>query len=74
MLVAVLILLNLPLFLFIGWLAFDTASGASQTFLETLIDLLKIIFIPRAVQELFGIDVTGAVGVLPIAGFFSPAG
>jgi hypothetical protein len=70
MLVAVLILLNLPLFLFIGWLAFDTASGASQTFFETTVAVLKIILIPWIVRRALGMDDYNAVGILPIAGFF----
>jgi hypothetical protein len=74
MLVAVLILLNLPLFLFIGWLAFDTASGASQTFFETTVAVLKIILIPWIVRRALGMDDYNAVGILPIAGFFIACG
>jgi len=69
MLIAVLIILNIPVFLFIGWLAFDSAGSAADTFFETIIALLKQLFIPWSVRVLLGMDTTDAIGIFPIAGF-----
>ena len=74
MLVAVLILLNVPVYLFIAWLAFDTKESAADTFLETLVALLQIIFIPRIVRVLMGMDDTNAMGLFPILGFVLACG
>ena len=41
MLIATLIILNIPIYLFIGWLVFDTKQGAADTFFDTIVALLK---------------------------------
>jgi hypothetical protein len=74
MLVAILIVLNIPLFLFIAWLVFDSRENAQETLWETLMAILKIIFVPRIVRVLYGMDDSGAFGLLPIAFFFIACG
>lgn len=74
MVIAALIVLNIPLFLFIGWLAFDSRAGAAATFGETIVALLQILLIPRIVREVLGMDDDGALGLVPIAGFFIACG
>jgi uncharacterized membrane protein len=69
MLLAVLIVLNLPVYLLIGWLVFDTKDRAADTFFDTIIAILKAIFIPRIIRVLMGDDDDGAWGIFPIAGF-----
>lgn len=69
MLILVLIVVNIPIFLFIGWLAFDSAGSAADTFFETIAALVKQLLIPRIVRELIGMDTSDAIGIFPIAGF-----
>jgi len=69
MLVATLIILNIPVYLFIGWLAFDTTEDAAETFFETIVAILKIVFVPRIIRVLLGDDDERAWGILPVAGF-----
>jgi hypothetical protein len=70
MLVVSLIVLNIPVYLFIGWLAFDSKASAANTFGDTILAILKTIFIPRIVRVLVGMDDEDAWGIVPIAGFF----
>ncbi|MHB1034812.1 MAG: hypothetical protein ACYC35_11085 [Pirellulales bacterium] len=65
---------NIPVYLFIGWLAFDTKQGAASTFFDTIVAVLKIILIPRIVRALLGMDDSDALGLFPIAGFFLACG
>jgi len=75
MLVATLVVLNIPVYLLIGWLVFDTKEGAADTFFETIVAILKAIFIPRIVRVLMGDDDDdGAWGIFPIAAFFIACG
>ncbi|NQU25699.1 MAG: hypothetical protein HQ567_30800 [Candidatus Nealsonbacteria bacterium] len=74
MLVATLIILNVPVYLFIGWLVFDTKAGAADTFFETIVAILKAIFIPKIVRVLMEDDDDGAWGLFPIAAFFIACG
>ncbi len=74
MLVATLIVLNIPVYLFIAWLVFDTKEGVADTFFETIVAILKAIFIPRIVRVLMGDDDDGAWGIFPIATFFIACG
>lgn len=69
MALAILIVLNIPVFLLIGWLAFDSAAGAADTFWETIVALLKQLFVPAIVRVMFGMETTGALGLFPILGF-----
>ena len=74
MLIAALIVLNIPVYLFIGWLAFDTTEDAAETFFETIVAILKAILIPRIIRVLMGDDEEGAWGIFPIAGFLIACG
>lgn len=74
MLIAALIVLNLPVYLFLGWLIFDTKDDAADTFFETIVALLKIIFIPPIIRVLMGMEDDGALGIFPILGFFLGCG
>jgi len=74
MLVAVLVVLNIPVYLFIGWLALDTKEGTADTFYETIVAILKAVFIPRIVRGLMGDDDDGAWGIFPIVAFFIACG
>ena len=65
-----LIVVDVPLFLFIAWLAFDTKAGAAATFGETIVAILQILFVPRIVRVLLDMDDTNALGLVPIIGFF----
>lgn len=69
-LLIVLLVINIPIFLFLAWLVFDTKEAAAQTIWETVVALLQILFIPRIVRVMFDMDDDGAIGLIPIAGFF----
>ncbi len=71
MLIATLIILNIPVYLLIGWVLFDTKEGAADTFLETIVFVIKAALLPRFVRVLMGDDDTdGVLGLFPIAIFF----
>ncbi len=74
MLAATLIILNIPVYLFLGWLVFDTKEGAADTFYDTIVAILKAIAIPRFVRVLMGDDDDGEWGLFPIAAFFIACG
>jgi hypothetical protein len=67
----VLIAINIPIFLFLAWIVFDTKEAAAQTIWETVVAVLQILLIPRIVRVMFDMDDEGALGLLPIAGFFA---
>ena len=67
----VLIAVNIPIFLFLAWIIFDTKEAAAHTIWETVVAVLQILFVPRIVRVLFDMDDDGALGLLPIAGFFA---
>ena len=66
----VLIVLNIPVYLFLGWLAFDSRADAGRTFVDTTVDVLKILLIPRWLRMLLDMETDNAVGIFPILGFF----
>ncbi len=66
----VLIILNIPVFLLIAWIIFDTKDAAADTIWETVVALLQILLIPKIIRVLFDMDDSGALGLFPIAGFF----
>jgi heme/copper-type cytochrome/quinol oxidase subunit 4 len=74
MLVAILTVLNVPVFLFLAWLAFDSKEAAADTLWDTVVTILKIIFIPRFVRVLLDMDDEGAWGIVPILGFLFACG
>jgi hypothetical protein len=69
-----LIVLNIPVYLFLGWLAFDNKQGAADTFIETLVALVKMILVPYQVRVLLNMDTEGSWGLLPTAGFLLACG
>jgi hypothetical protein len=69
MLVVVLAILNIPVYLFLGWLAFDNKDNTADTFFETTVAILKILLVPRIVRALLGMDTEASWGLFPIAGF-----
>jgi len=64
-----LIVLNIPVYLFLGWLAFDSKQNAAQTFGETIAAIVKMIFVPYWLRVALGMDTEGSWGIVPIAGF-----
>lgn len=50
MLVLILIVLNLPVYIFLGWILFDSKEHAADSLFETIVEILKSIFIPRIVR------------------------
>lgn len=75
MLIAALIVLNIPVYLFIGWLVFDTKEDAAETFFETTVAILKTIFFPRIVRIFMNDDEEeDSWGILPIAAFLFACG
>ena len=73
-LLVALVVLNIPIFLFLAWLAFDSKAGAAQTIGETIVAILQILFIPRIVRVMLEMDDEGALGLVPIVGFFIACG
>jgi len=69
MLVPALIVLNVPVYLLLGWLAFDNKDAAADTFFETIVAILKLVLVPRVVRALLGMDTSESWGIFPIAGF-----
>jgi len=69
MVIAVLIILNIPVYLFLGWVAFDSKENAGQTLAETAIAVLKIIFVPSWLRMVLGMDTEGSMGLFPIGAF-----
>jgi hypothetical protein len=69
-LVITLIIVNIPVYLLIGWLIFDSKETAADTFFGTVVAILKIAFVPPIVRVMLGWDDSDALGVLPILAFF----
>jgi len=67
MLIAILIVVNIPVYIFIGWLAFDSKDNAADTFFDTITAVLKMILIPRILRVLLDMDTSGSWGLFPIA-------
>ena len=70
MLVPALIVVNIPVYLFVGWLAFDSASEAADTFWGTIVAITKRALVPRIILILLDADdADEAWGIFPILGF-----
>lgn len=67
----VLILASTPLYLVIGWVVFDTGENAAATFWQTLVAILKMIFILPILRWALDMDTEGAEGLLPVGIFFA---
>jgi hypothetical protein len=70
MLIATLILLNIPIFLVIGWLVFDDHETAAESFFVGLVHLLKVLFLPRIVRLFMGDDTDEGLSLLQVGFFF----
>jgi len=68
---ALLILCDVPVYLLIGWVVFDTKDKAADTFFDTTVALLRIILIPQIVRVLLGIDDSDAYGLFQIGLYFA---
>ncbi len=66
MLIAILIVVNIPVFLVIGWLIFDTGDG----FLEAL----KSYLTPDIIHTINGEQGEGVFAALKVVGFVSACG
>ncbi|WP_254511674.1 hypothetical protein [Anatilimnocola floriformis] len=74
-LIITLLLVNIPLYLLIGWLIFDSKETAADTFFGTILAILTIAFVPPIVRVMMGWnDNTEALGLFPIAAFFIACG
>ncbi|MEQ8786444.1 MAG: hypothetical protein RIC55_09100 [Pirellulaceae bacterium] len=71
MLIAILVVANIPVFLFFGWVLFDTKEQAAESFVDTIIAILKVIFIPGFLRILMGMETEGAWGIFPLLLFLS---
>lgn len=71
---AIVIALNIPLFLLIAWLIFDTAEYATDTIWSTVVALLQILLLPAYVRVLLGMDDSGAYGMFEIGAFLIACG
>ncbi len=74
MLIAILVVSNIPVYILLGWLAFDNAEDAAETFFETITAVLKTILVPDFVRVLMGMDTSGSWGLFPIVGFLFGCG
>ena len=74
MVIPILIIANIPVYLFLGWLAFDSKANAADTFSETIVAVLKAIFVPYFLRVLLQMDTSGSWGLLPIGGFLFACG
>lgn len=70
----ILILCNIPLYLFLAWLVFDTKSKASTSFVETLLALVVILLVPRGIGAFLGRDESNPYGILDVGFFFAGCG
>lgn len=76
MLIIALIILNIPVYLLIGWVVFDTKEDAAVTFFETIVAILKAIFHTSIISVLMDNDDDddGAWGLFPIVAFLITCG
>lgn len=67
---AILIALNIPIYLFIAWLIFGDKENAADSIYDTTMALLKIILVPPIVRVMMGMDDDeGIGGMFAFAGF-----
>jgi hypothetical protein len=69
MLAAALIVLNIPVYLFIGWLIFDSKDKAADTLFEAVVSILKAVFLPIIHRVHGGDDDDGEGSILTTAIF-----
>lgn len=56
----VLIVANIPVYLFVGWLVFDTKGKAAETIFQTVLAVLRAILLPGFVRVLMGAEDEGS--------------
>ena len=66
---AILIVLNIPLFIFNGYVMFNSKTGNPTSLVDTVIALLKVIFIPRPIRMLLDMDTDDAAGLFDVIVF-----
>ena len=71
--ILILAIVNIPVYLFLAWVAFDSKQNAGREFGDTIRILLKLIFVPRIVRVLRGDDEDG-LDLLPMLGFLLACG
>ena len=67
----ILILCNVPVYLGLAWLVFDTKAKAASSFLETLLALVVILLVPRGIGAFLGRDESNAYGICDVGVFFA---
>lgn len=70
----VLLVVNIPVYLFLGWVVFDNRHSAAQSFFETLVGLLKLLLVPRIVRMFIGMDEDESLSLLQVAAFLFACG
>jgi hypothetical protein len=65
----ILILCCTPLYFVIAWTFFDSREHARDSFVETIVMLLKAIFIHRIVRVMLGMDEEDSLSILMVAMF-----
>lgn len=73
-LIALLAVLNAPVYFFLGWLIFDTKAGAEKSFEDSFSGLLRRMLVPRIVRVLRGDDDDDAGSLAQTLGFFITCG
>jgi hypothetical protein len=71
MLVLILAVANIPVFLFFGWVLFDSKEKAADSFFDTIVAVAKVILVPRFVRIMMGMDTDDAWGIFQILLFLS---
>ena len=70
MFLSILIVLNVPVFLLIGWVVFDDKEAAAESFAAGLVHLLKVLFLPRIVRLFMGDDTDEGLSLLQVGFYF----
>ena len=68
MFIGILLVLNIPVFLFIGWLAFDTKGNAADSLFHSIIGIIKMLLIPNFLWALMGMDSEEGLSLLQLGG------
>lgn len=72
MFVALLIAANIPIYLLIGWVIFDSKDNAAESFWDAIVQVLKRAFIPPILRYMIweGEDEHDVGSVFQMVGFF----
>jgi hypothetical protein len=66
---ALFIIVNIPVVMFIAWVSFHSKARMVDSYVDMFIAILKIIFIPRIVREILGMETDDAAGLIDIIVF-----